>query len=398
MSSGKTVLFVSHEASRSGAPIILLNLMKWLKYNTDIRFMALIENASDGKNELLPEFEALCPTLVYWPPRLSSALPAPSAGIAGSIRRVLRRKPVLQDVLRTIADSDVGLIYSNTVGNAAVLSDLAVLELPVLVHVHELEYAMKWGLGSDSFKIVEKAASRFIAVSGAVKRNLVVNHFVSDEKVSLVYGFVPVVPSLPYEGCDRNDVLKELGIPCDALVVGASGSIDPRKGTDMFIQLAMKIGRLPHDRPVHFLWVGGNLKGLYFGALEHDMSKADVAAVMHFTGNVTDPSGYYSAMDVFVLTSREDPFPLVVLEAGALGKPTVCFEASGGAMEFVEPDCGFAVPYLDVDAMAGKTVELLNDDALRGQLGASAAAKVRKRHTLDVGAAQIHNIIKQYLA
>jgi glycosyltransferase involved in cell wall biosynthesis len=60
---------------------------------------------------------------------------------------------------------------------------------------------------------------------------------------------------------------------------------------------------------------------------------------------------YFAAFDVFALVSREDPFPVVCLEAASLGKPIVCFNSSDGEKEFVENDCGFVVPDLDIEIM-----------------------------------------------
>ena len=59
-------------------------------------------------------------------------------------------------------------------------------------------------------------------------------------------------------------------------------------------------------------------------------------------------SDYFSIFDVFALMFREDPFPLVCLEAALLEKPNLCFARAGGASELVESDSGFVVPYLDL--------------------------------------------------
>jgi glycosyltransferase involved in cell wall biosynthesis len=83
------------------------------------------------------------------------------------------------------------------------------------------------------------------------------------------------------------------------------------------------------------------------------------------------PADYMAAADVFVLTSREDPYPLVCLEAAALEKPIVCFEGGGGTPEFVEADCGFVVPYLDIIGMADRVISLLDSPDCRDNLGAS---------------------------
>ena len=64
---------------------------------------------------------------------------------------------------------------------------------------------------------------------------------------------------------------------------------------------------------------------------------------------------FFSAADAFVLTSREDPFPTVVLEAMSVGVPVVAFAESGGIPEFLtEHSCGHVVPYCDPAAVADK--------------------------------------------
>ena len=77
-----------------------------------------------------------------------------------------------------------------------------------------------------------------------------------------------------------------------------------------------------------------------------------LAAHVTFLGPKPNPRDWFRAGDVFLLPSREDPFPLVCLEAAEAGMPVVCFAEAGGMPDFVEDDAGFVVPYLDVEAMA----------------------------------------------
>jgi glycosyltransferase involved in cell wall biosynthesis len=97
------------------------------------------------------------------------------------------------------------------------------------------------------------------------------------------------------------------------------------------------------------------------------------------------------------MVSREDPFPLVCLEAASTGAPIVCFDDAGGTKEFVERDCGFIAPYMDVDAMAGHVLSLLRSEQLRQQLGLRAAEKVRERHTISVAAPKLLKVIERQL-
>jgi glycosyltransferase involved in cell wall biosynthesis len=87
-------------------------------------------------------------------------------------------------------------------------------------------------------------------------------------------------------------------------------------------------------------------------------------------------------MDAFALTSREDPFPLVMLEAGMHGLPTVCFESSGGGPEFIGEDAGCAVPYLDLEHFSAALRSLQEAPELRHRMGDSARLKVEREYSV----------------
>jgi glycosyltransferase involved in cell wall biosynthesis len=89
---------------------------------------------------------------------------------------------------------------------------------------------------------------------------------------------------------------------------------------------------------------------------------------------------YFRASDIFSLTSREDPFPLVNLEAMSYGLPIVAFREAGGAQEALLPDAGIVVPYLDTTAMAEAIVSLIRDESLRQRLGRKAAEKCKTHY------------------
>ena len=182
-------------------------------------------------------------------------------------------------------------------------------------------------------------------------------------------------------------IYPSLGLPADALIVGGCGNAEWRKGNDLFITLARQvIGRAEANRtadtpnrPVHFVWVG-----VPAGALRDDLvldiRKAGLADQVHLISPTPDVLRYMSRFDVFLLCSREDPYPLVVFEAGLCGVPVVCFDGAGGAPELVETDGGFVVPYLDLDAMSNRVLTLLHDPDLRHKMGQRLGQKILERH------------------
>ncbi|MGH9818778.1 MAG: glycosyltransferase family 4 protein, partial [Pyrinomonadaceae bacterium] len=187
----------------------------------------------------------------------------------------------------------------------------------------------------------------------------------------------------------RADVRKDLGIPDDAFVAGACAAIELRKGADLFLKIASAAAKRSPE--IYFLWVGGRFQGTaaMFAELQRTISENNLGRTVIFVDPKYDLAEYYRAMDVFLLPSREDPFPLVCLDAAAVAKPVICFESAGGMSEFVRGECGFAVPYLDTVAFAEKIIAFYEDRELLRAFGENAASKVRREYSSDVVAPRI---------
>jgi glycosyltransferase involved in cell wall biosynthesis len=380
----KEIIFISHDASRTGAPILLLNFLRWFKQNTDIPFRIILRKGG----ELESEFIELAPTLVF-EQELNN-------GIYDRIkRRFIRHDPSLR-LKKWLDGFNVGLIYSNTSTNGNLLELLSFLDCPVISHIHELEYWL-YRSGTDWEK-TKCFTNYYIAASQAVKDNLLEKHNIPDIYVKVVHGFVNaikasgvIISSVEIE----DQIRKKLQIPHDAFIVGGSGTTDWRKAPDVFVSLAKYIHRIPLDRPVHFVWVGGASSGdIRHFELQYDIDKLGISPYVRFVGSVSNPWEYFTLFDVFTLTSREDPYPLVCLEAASLAKPIICFDQAGGEPEFIEDDCGFVVPYLDIEAMADKILLLIKSPDLRNKMGIQAKHKVVSRHDISVAAPQIIEIIR----
>jgi len=131
---------------------------------------------------------------------------------------------------------------------------------------------------------------------------------------------------------------------------------------------------------------------------QHDLAALGLGSVCRQVAATADVYRYYCAMDVFALTSREDPFPLVMLEAGLHGVPTVCFAGSGGGPEFVAGGAGLAVPYLDLDAFAAAIACLEGNAPWRASVGEAARQKVLAHHGIDTQGPKLLQSIERCLA
>ena len=289
------------------------------------------------------------------------------------------------------------LIYSNTVTNGDVLQVLARPGVQVITHVHELNYWIEKS-GADNWNQVRRHTTKFITASEAVSQNLQRRHGIAPERMEVVHEFVPLDDRPQNTSPGRKPISRALlGIPSDAFVVGGSGSETWRKGKDLFVQLAALLHRRHPSRPFWFVWVGWEGDEEDRRQLKHDIKEAGIADAFLWTGEVENPLEYFACFDAFALVSREDPFPLVCLEAALLEKPILCFAGAGGAPELVEKDSGFVTPYLDLGAMADKLLLLGENEDLRRKMGACGAAKVRERFSLDVMAPRLYHLIESLL-
>jgi glycosyltransferase involved in cell wall biosynthesis len=295
--------------------------------------------------------------------------------------------------------SNADLIYSNTLQNGALLRQLWTPGQKVVSHVHELEWWLRYRTPQEDLAFTKAVTSHYVACSRVTLDNLVETEGVDKDRTTLCHAFIAIdEPELGRAAADRRRTRLRLGIPPDALVVGGVGTMDWRKGPDLFLQLAAMVTRRLKDRDIRFVWAGGDSDGPKRGQLLVDAKRLGLGDQISFIGPVDRPTELFAAMDVFALTSREDPFPLVMLEAASAGVPMVCFAGGGGAPEFVIPDAGLVSAYLDVGDMAESVVRLLQRDDERRGMGLVAAARVRREHTVEQAGPVLVDVLRDALA
>jgi glycosyltransferase involved in cell wall biosynthesis len=300
----------------------------------------------------------------------------------------------------TLGDSfkpgDVDLIYSNTISNGNVLSELAFLKCPVISHVHELGAVVRI-LGEANLRQTMRYTSHYIAVSDAVRRYWMDVQGVDPEDISLVHEFIPRI-DCARQGLSALQIKEKLGIPQNAFIVGGAGGDVWRKGQDLFVQLAVNLRNARGTQPIHYIWLGEDPGRENRKRVESDLELSGLQSCMHFVGSVNNPLDYMKAFDVFAMTSREDPFPLVNLEAASLNKPIICFADAGGSPEFVAEGAGFVVPFLDVSAFAEKILWLRDHPEAGQKMGDLGARRVEEHYLLEHGAESVVKVIEKFLA
>lgn len=394
------VLFLSHAAVEIGPPMMLLSLQRWLQRNRDLRFATV----STVGGPLLPRFEALGPTTVLrgpWSPHLVA-----KAALERSGRPALgRRVAVLaarERLRRVLPSAPPRLVYVNALAPANVLALRAVLErhpgVPVLLHVHELSIVLEHDLVPSELAFALGTADHIVAASCAVRTHLVDRHGVSPDRITVVRSMIDAPPAPRQLAGPAAAVRDELDLGPDDPLVVACGSLDWRKAPDLFLRLAWEQRRRRPDLQATWAWVGSDRTGALSSYLQFELERLGLEGRVHVVGVREDPLPWFVAADVFVLPSREDPFPLVCVEAAAVGTPVVCFD-NGGIVELVEPnDAGTVVPYPDVVAMADAVCDLLDDPERAQTLGANGAEAVHQHHLTDHLAPRLAAVVAAHAA
>jgi glycosyltransferase involved in cell wall biosynthesis len=294
----------------------------------------------------------------------------------------------------------IDLIYGNTLLSAKAYPFLADGNLPVITHVHELEQSIRKQLTDNDIAVFKQFTSNFIACSASVGANLRLNHGIAPEKIDLVYEFIgTTTESKP----DQINQRRLLCIPENKTIIWGCGTIDWRKGTDLFIRTASSLRKQNGDDFL-FIWIGQNTWDNEYNDWGSWQAQADfilehqLSDYILFLGEKEVPSNYFGCGDIFYLPSREDPFPLVCIEAADAGLPLVCFAGAGGMDEFVGTDAGFLVPFADVESAAHAIGNLINDKDLREQLGKNAKKRANSSHSDDIALPAILQVCRKALS
>lgn len=170
-------------------------------------------------------------------------------------------------------------------------------------------------------------------------------------------------------------------VPAERNVLLAVGNKAYQKGFDLLVDA---FGRVAQGYPEWDLVILG-LEGVQDKAddararLHALVLEAGLAGRVHMPGMVGNVTEWYERADLYVLSSRYEGFPNVLLEAMAAGCACVAFDCDTGPRDIIEHGVsGILVPPEDTTALAAAIQRLMDDHSLRDQLG-RAAVSVRER-------------------
>ncbi len=223
-------------------------------------------------------------------------------------------------------------------------------------------------------------ASHIIAVSGVTRRYHQTHNLIPRRKMDMVYNFVDSSRfNVPVD--TREEVRAELNVTSNQRLVGVISDFLPRKGQLYLVRALPDIVKFAPDTIVAF--AGHVRKPDYYERVRHEAVRLGVMDHILWLGYRSDVPRLLAALDVYVLPSLDEMFPVAVLEAMAAGCACVA-SAVGGTPECnAEPGSLVLVPPADPEALKTAIINMLGDEEKRLTLRAAARNTIENHFTVE---------------
>lgn len=364
------IVFIGHDASLSGAPLLLLQLLLLLKSESGITVKLFL-----GRGGALEEtYRNNFPTTVLKPRGYGKG-----KSIFSRVKEIVKNRIQMLKLYKTVYGCDV--VFSNTIINGHLLKFLSGQRKPIITYVHELDNVVETYMASKDSYYSLKYSTAFAYPSLRVKEMLLGRYNVPESKLNRLSYYFPVQPDLDYDAKAHvfaSAFREKYGLK-DFFLVGSMGTLSERKGTDLFINVAELVVR--QNSNIKFCWAGKAENEEEEQRYKQMALERGIGDKVVFTGQLSPNIYNAAAYDLFFLSSREDPYPLVVLEAALVKVPTVCFENAGGIPEFVGDDAGWVVQDFSPQAVSNRILSLYADHEQLHRKGQVAQRKCISLHT-----------------
>jgi glycosyltransferase involved in cell wall biosynthesis len=217
--------------------------------------------------------------------------------------------------------------------------------------------------------------SAYFGVAEAQRRYLVDELGYPEHKIRIINNGVD--PALFDVNTERG-VLAEFGFTDGDPVVAMVAALHPWKDHTTFLRAArIVINEMPRAK---FLVIGDGATRTELMSL---CSTMRITPNVHFTGSRHDVGRLLCAIDVFVLSSHSEAFPISVLEAMACARPAVCTDV-GGVREIVSHGkTGYLVPQNDPQQLAARLLTLLSNPQTAHRMGRAGRDRVEAEFSLE---------------
>lgn len=198
--------------------------------------------------------------------------------------------------------------------------------------------------------VASKFASKIITLTNQDRLNYIKKYNMKSNMVDVIYNWIVPV-----------DVVEKYSINSKKIIT--VGRFDRQKGYDYLSKVAISV----LSKHPNWEWdIFGDGDEIIKEALREELKAGGVLSRVHFKGNVKGTENIYPKHGIYVMTSRYEGLPLVLLEAKQYGLPIVSFDCSTGPSEIVlDGENGYLVDNFDIEEMSNRICDLIENEELR---------------------------------
>ncbi len=361
----QNILLVVHQTSRTGAPVLGWNIARHLAQRYNLFTITL------GGGPLLPDFEALS-VETHGPFGYATINPA----------------SIDHGLLRLFETTQFKYAIINSCESRALIEPCAAHAIPIILLLHEFATTV---YQRDALRAAFDLATEIVFPAALVaESSFEIHPILRSRPVRIMPQGMSVLPDTGKTSpASLPPILAELAAARaqGAMVVLGAGSVEYRKGVDLFLTTAMRVRR--QGANIRFLWVGHGYKPdddmAYSVYLREQVLRSGLQDHMSFLDQVPDLEPVYALADMFFLSSRLDPMPNVTIDAAHRGIPIICFDQASGMADVLKTEpltAAGVADYLDTAMAAELILGLARDrDALAR---AAAATRVLAANVFDM--------------
>jgi glycosyltransferase involved in cell wall biosynthesis len=310
-----SVTIVLHEATRTGAPKVGGIIAAALQKYDDVRIICLSDGPLLGwlQQQVGPEHVTLLST--------------------GTLRHRASFTERVRMAEAALSDNPSDIVYVNSLAASEFIIAGKSAGSVVALHLHEKSAEMRKLMALDLAKVeLLPMCDGIVLAADELEQDLAEVFGFIPEKC-LPFGIVVDVAEIGRLAQEPDATAQNAaGDPIvwgERIVIGMCGVASPRKGSDIFFEAA---GQLPeHD----FLWIGNWAPHEAPENAVYDDFLVARLPNLYVSGGVDNPYKYIDRLDLFFLSSREDPNPLVLAEALLLRVPILAFSATTAVTDFL---------------------------------------------------------------
>ena len=190
---------------------------------------------------------------------------------------------------------------------------------------------------------------------------------------------------------EKNQLKTKYAIPKNKIIVGFVGRLTVDKGCDVLFKAIKNLNESVLSQG-HFIFVGSTKDSEDYNWLQQNLAREHIDTFCTIV-DFQDPKPFYDIFDIFVLPSRFESFPLVVLEAMMSECATVRSQVEGALEQIDHGVNGMLFPNEDDGALSGILQKLILDDTYRTEIANKGKSKALKEYTIPV---MTKNTLKVY--